>query len=319
MPALFIGLATLLAAQTAPPAIPFDPLTTFIMVVAALVVLLIATLLTLSLARYRRPPDALPPQDHGNRRLEIAWTAAPAALVVGVFALTFAAMRLPTNPGAGAPPDAQPEIQVIGHQWWWEIRYPQAGVVTANVLHLPVGRPVLVTLEASVVQHNFWVPELGQKMDMYPGKVNHLWLEAKAPGQYQGVCAEFCGVQHAWMRILAVAQPPAEFDAWLAAQRATPAASAAPLAQQGLAVFAAQNCGSCHAIAGTAWNGQAGPNLSHFGSRPTISAGVLENTPENLARYLRDPQAVKPGIFMPNFRLSDEEIAALSAYLESLQ
>ena len=158
--------------------------------------------------------------------------------MIVVFALTFAAMRGPLTPGAGVPTGSQPEIQVIGHQWWWEIRYPQAGVVTANVLHLPVGRPVLVTLEASGVQHDFWVPELGQKMDMYPGKVNYIWLEANAPGQYQGACAEFCGVQHAWMRILAVAQPPAEFDAWLAAQRAAPAASAAPLAQRGQTIFA---------------------------------------------------------------------------------
>jgi cytochrome c oxidase subunit 2 len=301
------------------PAIPFDPLTTFIMVVAVLVALLIATLLTLSLVRFRRRPDELPPQGHGDRRLEIAWTAAPAALVTVVFALTFAAMRGPLTPGAGVPTGAQPEIQVIGHQWWWEIRYPQAGVVTANVLHLPVGRPVLVTLEASGVQHDFWVPELGQKMDMYPGKVNYIWLEANAPGQYQGACAEFCGVQHAWMRILAVAQPPAEFDAWLAAQATAPAASAAPLAQRGQTIFAVQNCGSCHTIAGTPWNGLAGPNLSHFGSRPTISAGVLENTTENLHRYLRDPQAVKPGINMPNFRLTAEEIDALTAYLESLK
>jgi cytochrome c oxidase subunit 2 len=319
-PAIAASTVLPVVALSEPYGIPWTPLFIFIMVVAVVIVLLVAGVLAYIVARFRAQPGAgVPRQDFGNRRLEIGWTVAPALLVSSVFALTVYVMSSTPTPGAGIPEGSQPDIEVIGHQWWWEIRYPQAGVVTANVMHLPVGRPLLVTLHSDDVQHDFWVPELGQKMDMYPGRTNHIWLEAREPGFYQGACAEFCGMQHAWMRILAVAQPQAEFDAWLAAQRAVPAPLVAPLAQQGQFVFQGRTCGSCHAIAGTPFTGQAGPNLTRFGSRPTISAGVLVNTPENLARYLRDPQAVKPGIFMPNFRLTEEEIAALVAYLGSLQ
>ncbi len=299
-------------------AIPFDPLFTLLMVLAAAVVVLVAGLLAYSLARARRAGAGPPRQDFGNRRLEIAWTAVP-ALVVGIlFLLTLVIMRTTPTPGTDLPDGRPPDIVVVGHQWWWEIAYPQAGVVTANVLHLPAGRRVLVQLTSDDVQHDFWVPELGQKMDMYPGKTNYIWLEAEEPGLYRGVCAEFCGAQHAWMRILAVAQPEADFERWVAEQRTPPQPLAEPLAERGRAVYAARTCGSCHAIAGVS-TGEAGPDLTHFGSRPTISAGVLVNTPENLARYLANPQAVKPGIYMPNFRLSDEEIAALVAYLEGLR
>ena len=318
MPVRSAGIVTPLVAFVQS-AIPLDPLFTFIMVLAVAIVLLVGVLLGYSLTRRRRPAAAVPDQDHGNRRLEILWTVAPALLVAFVFGLTFYTMRTTPTPDTGLPAGMQPDIEVIGRQWWWEIRYPQAGVVTANVLHLPVGKRVLVTLTSDLVQHDFWVPELGQKMDMYPNKINYIWLEAKAPGLYHGACAEFCGLQHAWMRILAVAQPQAEFDAWLAQQAAPPPPPTAPLAQQGQTIYRQHTCGSCHFIAGTESTGQAGPNLTHFGSRPTISAGVLDNTPENLAHYLRDPQAVKPGIYMPNFRLSEDEVQALVAYLESLR
>ena len=308
-----------------PGAIPWNPLFLTIMVIAALVVLLVAVLVGIVVLRSRnQPPDRIPDQDFGNRRLEIGWTVAPTAIVIGVFGLTLWSMTTGPRPDTDVPPGQQPDIEVIGHQWWWEIRYPGAGVVTANVLRLPVGRPILVTLQSADVQHNFWVPELGQKMDMYPGKVNHTWLEADQPGVYQGVCAEFCGTQHAWMRILAVALPEAEFDAWLLEQQTPAPQPTEPLAQQGLQVYQQRTCGSCHFIAGLpgappAGATQAAPDLTHFASRPTISAGVLENTPENLALYLENPQAVKPGIFMPNFRLTDDEIAALVAYLETLE
>jgi cytochrome c oxidase subunit 2 len=303
-----------------PGAIPWDWLFVTIMVIAAAVVLLVAGLVTAILVRYRRRPgEGPPPQSHGNQRLEIGWTVAPAAIVAVIFALTIGVMRAGPTPGTDPPAGQPPDIQVIGRQWWWEARYPQAGVVTANVIYVPVGKRLLVTLDSDNVQHSFWVPELGQKMDMYPGRTNYTWLEAPAPGAYQGACAEFCGVQHAWMRILVIALPQAEYDAWLAAQQrpAQPPASAS--AQAGAALFERNACGSCHAIAGTPHQGRAAPDLTHFAARPTISAGVLANTPENLARYLRDPQAVKPGIVMPNAQLGEEEIAALVAYLEGLR
>ncbi len=302
------------------PAIPFDALFTFLMVGAVAVSVLVAGLLTDSLLRSRRQPEAgAPRQTFGNRNLEIGWTAIPALVIAVIFVFTLMAMRRGPTPGTGLPDGQQPDIEVIGHQWWWEIRYPQhGGMITANEVHLPVGRRMLVQLNSADVQHDFWVPQLGQKMDMYPNKTNYIWLEAEEPGLYRGVCAEFCGAQHAWMRILAVAQPEADFERWVAEQRTPPQPLAEPLAERGRAVYAARTCGSCHAIAGVS-TGEAGPDLTHFGSRPTISAGVLVNTPENLARYLANPQAVKPGIYMPNFRLSDEEIAALVAYLEGLR
>ena len=299
--------------------IPFDPLFTGITVLAVAVVVLVAALLGFSLVRTRLPPGAgLPRQDFGNRRLEIAWTVAPAVILALLFGVTLQTMLTSPTPGTDLPDGREPDIVVVGHQWWWEIRYPQLGVVTANVVHLPVGRRFLVQLTSDDVQHNFWIPQLGQKMDMYPGKTNHLWLEAAEPGLFRGACAEFCGMQHAWMRLLAVAQPEAEFEQWVREQRTPPLASLSSLAESGRAVYTARTCGSCHAIAGVS-DGEAGPDLTHFGSRPTISAGVLVNTPENLARYLENPQAVKPGIHMPNFRLTADEIAALVAYLEGLR
>jgi cytochrome c oxidase subunit II len=304
---------------TAPGGIPWDGLVTVIMVIAVAIVLLVALLIAFGVARYRRrATDTLPPQTHGNTMMEVAWTAAPTAIVVGVFGLTVASMWAGPTPDTGLPPDRAPDIEVHGEQWWWEFRYPAANVVNANVLYIPANRRLLVALHSDNVQHNFWVPELGQKMDMYPGRVNHTWIEAPAPGVYRGVCAEFCGVQHAWMRLLVIALPIAEYEAWLADQQRAAPPPTAPLAQQGATIFGQKACGTCHAIAGTPHQGRAAPDLSHFASRPTISAGVLENTPENLARYLRDPQAVKPGILMPNAQLSDDEIAALVAYLESL-
>jgi cytochrome c oxidase subunit II len=302
----------------ATPVIPFDGLFTFLMVGAFAVSILIAVLLAVALLR-ARGQTGLPRQDHGNRRLEIGWTAVPAVVIVFIFGFMFVEMRRGPTPGAGVPTGGQPDVEVIGHQWWWEFRYPKAGgIATANELHLPVGTQALVTLTSADVQHNFWVPELGQKMDLYPRKTNYIWLDTSKPGTYLGVCAEFCGTQHAWMRLRVVVEPQADFDAWAARLRNPPAAGG-DLAARGAQVFAAATCGTCHAIAGTEHTARAAPDLSNFGSRTTISAGVIPNTPENLARYLRNPQAVKPGAMMPNFRLSEPEIEALVAYLEGLK
>lgn len=305
------------------PIIPFPNIFVVIMVIAVAVVALVASVLFYIIVRFRGEPDAeSPSQNHGNTRLEIVWTVLPTLLLVGLFGYMVANMRQGPTPGANLPAGQEPDIIVIGHQWWWEVRYPKQGdVVNANEVHLPVGRRVLVQLMSADVQHDFWVPQLGQKMDLYPNKINYLWLEAQEPGNYQGVCAEFCGNQHAWMRILAIAQPQAEYDAWIDAQRSSAQAEQPDSAQvaQGRQLFAQYACGNCHAIAGTAWTAQAAPSLTNYSARQTISAGVLPHTPENLARYLRNPQAVKPGIYMPNFRLSEPEVQALVAYLESLK
>lgn len=300
-------------------AIPFSNLFILITVLAVLVVLLVIGLLAYSLLRTRRrPADGLPPQDFGNRRLEITWTAIPAAIVLTLFALTFLDMRTGATPGTNPPETQQPDVIAIGHQWWWEFRYPQAGFATANELHLPVGKQIVVHLTTADTQHGFWIPPLGQKMDIYPNKTNYLFLYAEEPGAYQGVCSEYCGTQHAWMRILAVAQPQADYDAWVQAQRAGAVPPPTRAAERGRQLFVERTCANCHALTGLS-EARAAPDLTHFASRTTISSGVLPNTRENLTRYLADPQAVKPGVLMPNFRLSRDDLEALVAYLESLK
>ena len=304
-------------------AIPLtDPLFILIMVLAVLVSLFVAALVIYAMFRFRaRPGQAEPPAMFGHHKLELTWTIIPLVVVLVLFILTVLHMRSASaRPGNKAIdlPDRQPDIVAIGNQWWWEFRYPASGVVTANEIHLPVGRQVLVQLEASDVIHDFWIPQLEHKMDMVPGQVNYLWLEADRPGTFQGACAEYCGNQHAWMRILAIAQPEPEFNAWIQQQRSPVPPSANSLVEQGRQLFVQRTCGNCHAVASTS-EGQAGPELTHFASRQTIGAGVVENTPENIAAFVRNPQAVKPGILMPNFRLSEEEVRALTAYLESLK
>lgn len=311
---------TALNTPSALASIPFNTLFTVIMLLAAAVVTLITALVTYVIIRYRgRPGDEPPEQLFGNRRLEITWTVAPSVLLAIVFYFTFQDLRASATPGAGVPAGKQPDIEVVGHQFWWEFRYPKYGFVTANEIHVPIGRPVLLTVTSADVQHDFWVPQLGQKMDLYPGKTNHVWLEARSPGDYQGACAEFCGPQHAWMRILAVAQTQSGFDGWARQQRAAARGPSGGLVGQGAGLFNQYPCGSCHYVAGTDANGRAAPDLTHFGSRRDIAAGVMENTPENLATYLNNPQAVKPGSLMPSFRLSPQEVRALTAYLESLK
>jgi cytochrome c oxidase subunit II len=300
------------------PTIPFDALFTFLMVGAFLVSILIAILVVAILLRMRRQAG-MPRQEQGNKRLEVTWTVIPAFVVVFIFGFMFYEMRRGPTPGTGIPAGQQPDIEVIGHQWWWEFRYPkQGGAITANELHVPAGQRVLVTLTSADVQHSFWVPELSQKMDLYPGKVNYLYLEPSEVRTYLGVCAEFCGTQHAWMRIRVIAQPQAEFDAWVAQLRAAPA-PAGDQAMRGEQLFGQYACGSCNLIAGTPHQGLGAPALTNFASRETISSGVVPNTPEHLAAYLRDPQAVKPGVLMPNFRLTDDEVSALVAYLTGLK
>jgi cytochrome c oxidase subunit 2 len=279
--------------------------------------LVVAALLLVAIVRFReRDPAALPRQTQGDVRLELAWTIAPAVV------LTFIAF--PTVTGifrtqAAPPPDAL-RVEVIGHQWWWEFRYPELGVVSATDLHLPAGRPVSLEITSTDVIHSFWVPQLGGKRDALPGGRTRIVLTGHAePGEYYGQCAEFCGTSHANMRHLAVVQPPAEFEAWADRQKAEPRVPVEGTpAAEGFRVFRARACVGCHRVGGVS-AGALGPDLTHFGSRRTIAGGILPNTPENLARWLRDSPGVKPGSLMPAQGLSDGEVAALVAYLGSLQ
>lgn len=358
------------------------------------VFVIVEGLLIWSVIRYRRrPDDGIPLQIHGNTPIEIAWTILPAIIVVGIATLTFR-----TQSVLVAPPNDPLQVTVVGNQWWWEFRYPQYGITTANELHLPAGRPVQLRLESKDVIHSFWLPRLSGKTDAIPGNVNTMVFtpdQVTQPTFIRGECAEYCGGTHAQMGMWAVVEPPADFEAWatrqqapaeppegitvaaqataeagvpvgatvepneLAEQAATdtgatavgndvdaataatitanlaatatsgdPAASAAgqptTLEARGYQLFASKGCIGCHALNGYPNAvSQVGPNLTHVGSRRTIVAGWLENTPENMKRWLRNPDEVKPGNVMASAiklgTLNKEEIDALTAYLESLQ
>lgn len=270
--------------------------------------------------RYRQRGNETgePRQIFGNRRLELLWTGIPALTLAIVFGLMVVTMR-----GVGAGPVNDPNaltIEVIGHQWWWEYRYPDQKLVTANELHLPVGQPVHLRLRSDDVIHDFWVPALGRKMDLIPGQTNDLWVQADSPAVYTGSCAEYCGLQHAGMRLRVVADTPDDFAAWVAGQqRGEPPLSGDAAHGRTLFFQSQANCVSCHAIDGTTARGTVGPNLTHVGGRAMLAANIITNTPDNMVRWLLNPQVVKPGNRMPNLRLSDDDARDLAAYLESLK
>lgn len=238
----------------------------------------------------------------------------PLVVIPVVFGATLIAMR--DTPRASASDDLV--IEVIGHQYWYEVRYPSEGVTTANELHLPVGRPVSFELISEDVIHSFWVPELGGKMDLLPDHANTLVLEADEPGEHRSQCAEFCGLQHAHMGLVVVAEPEEDFDAWIEARRRPAAEPATEAAARGEDLFMA-NCASCHAIAGTEAVSTDGPDLTHLAARSTLAAGMLPNDRDHLLDWVRDPQAIKPGVAMPPAELSADELADLVDYLEGLR
>jgi cytochrome c oxidase subunit II len=286
------------------------------LVVCALIFALVVGLVTYCVVRFRaRAGDAEPRQIEGHKRLEIVWTLIPCVIVVGLFVLTSRAMAI-----SDAPPDREPDLVVIGHQWWWEARYP-GGAVTANEIHIPAGKDLIVRVEAADVIHDFWAPALGRKIDATPGHPVTVRIQADAPGVYHGACAEYCGTQHAWMRFEVVADAPADFDAWLSRQAANATATAPET--RGARSFADRTCVQCHAIRGSGAPGVppaiVAPDLTHFGSRKSIGGGVLTNTPENLFVWLKYPQSVKPGCHMPSLRLTDDETQDLALYLGGLQ
>jgi cytochrome c oxidase subunit II len=267
------------------------------------------------LLRYRsRPAGALPAQTRGHTLLELAWTIAP-ALVLLVIAIpsiqvTFRTQSAATQAGA---------LQVIvrGYQWWWEFHYPSLEVLTANEVHIPAGRPVEFVLEGPDVIHSFWVPQLGGKRDVVPGRVNRITLTAERAGEYWGQCAEFCGLSHANMALRVIVDTPETFARWVAAQRA-PAVEPAGDAARGKEIYAKSACVGCHTIAGVS-TGVLGPTLTHFGSRGTLAAGMWPNTPDNVATWVRDPQGLKPGVKMPNLGLTAAQAKDVAAYLSALK
>ncbi|MGH3264196.1 MAG: cytochrome c oxidase subunit II [Trebonia sp.] len=220
---------------------------------------------------------------------------------------------------APSPSSTALTIDVIGHQWWWEVHYPGTPVVTANEIHIPTNTRVNVVATTADVIHSFWVPELNRKIDMIPGMRNRVLLDASNPGAYRGQCSQFCGLQHAHMGLYVVAQPPARFRAWLAHQGRPAVTPTTALAQKGKQLFMNSQCASCHTIAGTPAQGEIGPDLTHLATRFSLAGAEIPNNPHWLAAWIRNPQSIKPGDRMPDLGLQRPQITALVAYLDSLR
>jgi cytochrome c oxidase subunit 2 len=289
-----------------------------LLAVGGVVFVLVMALLLVALLRRSRGDDlpaAALDNPGGGRMVLLGGVIMPVLVLTGVLALT-----INTLLALAAPAQADENVvEVIGHQFWWEVRYPGAEVVTANEIHIPAGAPVRVRLATHDVIHSFWVPELHGKLDMIPNQTNTFWLQADQPGIYKGLCAEFCGVQHAKMTFLVVAQPQAEYEAWLQQQQTPAAVPGEPLAQRGLEAFLGAGCAHCHAIRGTDATGNLGPDLTHLAARRTLAAGILPNEQENLANWIINPQHSKPGNLMPPTILTDDDLQALLAYMATLQ
>jgi cytochrome c oxidase subunit 2 len=285
-------------------------------IVFVLIFLIVAGAIVYAIFRFRaREGEPEPKQFAGSERVEIIWTVIPFLIVVLLFVLTLRGMNR-----ADPPPAPSPDLVVTGHQFWWEAQYPASGAVTANEIHIPVGKPLSVQLDSKDVLHEFWVPELARKMTTVPGQPNHIWLQADKPGVYIGTCSEFCGTQHAWMRILVVADEPSKFEEWQRAQLHPGQAPTSDAATRGLALFQTSTCISCHAIRGvTGADAHVAPDLTHVASRRQLAAGILENTPANMRRWLKNPQHIKPGVLMPDFNYTDQQLDQLGTYLESLR
>ena len=309
---------------------------------AVVVFVLVEGALVFAILKFRgKPSDPEPKQTHGNTTVEIVWTIIPAVIL--------ALIAVPTIKGIFATaenPEGALTIEVIGHQWWWEFQYPDSKVVTASELHVPSGRKISLFMRTADVLHSFWSPQLASKRDVFPRRHTTLWFTAPDTGVYGGQCAEFCGEQHARMGFEIHVDTPEEFERWVSDQQvgsplinggqvspdsAAPTDSAAQAARtgrdslmaRGTQVFITGGCIACHAMVGTPMAGQVrmiGPNLTHVGSRRTLAGAMMPNTDENLARWLRDPQAVKPGTLMKLPRpLTEDEVQTLVAYLRAHQ
>ena len=303
--AILIFLGALFHPQS-PQAEAISTLFQYVLLLAAVIFLVVSSLVVYSILRYRARPGATEPRrTFGSRKAEITWTAIPLLIVSALFILTVRTMAFVDAP---RQPTQAPDLNITGHQWWWEARYPN-GAATVHEIHIPVGRRLLAEIQSADVIHDFWVPQLARKMDAVPGRSAYIWLEADTPGTYQGSCSEFCGMQHAWMRFQVVAEPEPQFSAWVEHQAAPPSAPGPGLPTEGGRIYQ-QKCQDCHT--------RNGPPLDHIASRK-ILGGDLPNTQENLARWALNPQSIKPGNQMPDQSLSAQDVRAVIAYLGSLQ
>jgi cytochrome c oxidase subunit 2 len=340
--ALPVLLADILTRPLAPQASPFSPTdifdpaaspahlifgnAMFVLGLTGGIFIVVGGLMLWVVVRYRsRSADGHiePIQIYGSNQIELSWTVIPILLVFMLFLTTarviFATESIPKPPSAL-------DVVVIGHQFWWEYRYPSLGIVTANELHVPVSdpahpTPVYLKMSSADTDHSYWVPRLAGKMDLIPNRVNTMWIDPQTPGLYLGQCAQYCGTQHAKMLLRVYADSPADFDAWVKNQQAPSAASATLTPEQlaGKSVFEHNACMNCHTIAGTGAKGTFGPDLTHMASRDTLAAGAFNYTPENLKQWINDPDSFKPGALMPPMHLNEKDLTAVTAYLTTLK
>jgi cytochrome c oxidase subunit 2 len=294
----------------------------FVLAVTGLIFVIVFGLLATAIARFHErdsDPDREPPQVYGSTQIELSWTIIPCLIVLVLFLATARVIHAVQD---AHRPSGALDVTVIGHQFWWEFRYPDLGIVTANELHIPVSdparpRPTFMKLLSADTDHSFWIPELGGKTDLIPNRVNQMWVDPHRPGLFLGQCAQYCGTQHGKMLLRVVVDSDADFETWVRAQQ-QPAARDEQVAA-GRHVFETTACLNCHAVAGTAANGRFGPDLTHLMSRRTIASGAAENTRENLRRWIEDPDSIKPGSLMPAMKVADADLDALVAYMVSLR
>jgi cytochrome c oxidase subunit 2 len=300
-------------------------LSMLVLSVTLAIFLIVAGLLLYVLIRYRHRPaesEREPAQIYGSNQIELSWTVIPILIVVMLFLST---TRVILDTEAAPKPSDALDVTVIGHQFWWEYRYPKLGVVTANELHVPVSDPAKPTptylaMSSADTDHSFWVPRLAGKMDLIPNRLNTMWIDPQSSGLYLGQCAQYCGTQHAKMLLRVYAQSPEDFAAWIKQQQkpAVQDLSGNPAAVEGRTVFMHSACINCHTIVGTVATGRFGPDLTHLASRDTIASGPIQNTPENLRQWIADPNSMKPGVLMPSMHLNDHDLDSITAYLTTL-
>jgi cytochrome c oxidase subunit 2 len=297
-------------------------LSMFVLAITALIFVVVGGLLVYAVVKFRSQATGdgrEPAQVYGSTQIELAWTIIPILIVVVLYLATARVIHAVQD---AAEPATAVDVIAIGHQYWWEFRYPKLGIVTANELHVPVSdpshpTPTFLQLFSADTDHSFWVPQLAGKTDLIPNHPNRMWIDPHRTGIFLGQCAQYCGIEHAKMLLRVYVDSPEDFAAWVRAQQ-QPAAQD-PGAGEGRRVFERTACINCHTVTGTAANGHFGPDLTHLMSRRTIAAGVAANTPESLRLWIQNPDAIKSGALMPAMKLSNAELDAVVSYMETLQ
>ena len=304
------------------PADAIHRLSLFVLTITGLIFAVVFSLLVYAVSKYRYrggDDNREPPQVYGSNQMELAWTVVPVLIVLVLF---FATARVIQSVQDAVPPPNAVQVTAVGHQFWWEFRYPAFGVVTANELHVPVSdrahpTPTFVKLLSADTDHSFWVPQLAGKTDLIPNRINSIWIDPHETGMFVGQCAQYCGTQHAKMLLRVYVDSPEQFAAWVSAQKQP--ASVSDSVAAGRKIFETTACVNCHKISGTIANGRFGPDLTHLMGRDTIASGAASNTRENLKQWIHDPDSIKPGSLMPAMNLNDADLESLTAYLESLK